>query len=300
MTDLNNWHLIYPGVEFYFGNLSTTFPLKVQVEIGPTAITTQDTRHPSSDGVVMGIDSFGGFDLTFQLTTIAEDGPKPYMAALDTLSEFRAAWRFDKSRGIPGDYAVLKNHERERQVYGRPRQVAPKLSRVRKGYAEYIAVFSTNDPNFYDTTEKVYLITPVTSSGNGFRTPLRPPFSTAAAGSELSPFIANAGELPTWPVISFNGPGTDPSIELLDGAEVLWNLRVEGQIKYDEVLTVDTRPWRRSAIINGEPANGRIRGTQLEKCTIPVGSNYKLRYKVKDPTGTSFVDVKWRDAYASL
>jgi hypothetical protein len=286
-------------VELNFGNLSTTHPFKVQVEIGAIDIDTQDTRHPTSDGVVMGIDSFGGFDLTFGLTTIPEPGEKPYMAALDKLSAFRAAWRADSIRRVPGQYAVLSNLERERQVYGRPRQVAPKLARVRKGTAEYVAAFTSTDPNFYDTTEKVFLITPVPPAGGGFTAPLSPPFSTVAGAAELSPLVTNVGDLPTWPVVTFHGPGATPSIELLQGATVLWNLRVEGQIKYDEVLTVDTRPWRRSATINGKPANGRLRGTQMEKCQIPVGS-YNLRYKVKDKSGTSFVDVKWRDAFASL
>lgn len=299
MSDLNNWRLEYPGVSLDFGNLSTTYPFKVQAELGPIEITTQDTRHPTSDGVVMGIDSLGGFAITFGLTTIPEPGTKPYMPALDKLSSFRAAWRADTLRRIPGQYAVLANLERERQVYGRPRQVAPTLARVRKGTAEYLATFTTNDPNFYDTTEKVFLITPTPPAGGGFVAPLSPPFSTVASGAELSPLVTNVGDLPTWPVISFHGPGTAPSVELLQGATVLWNLRVEGQIKYDEVLTVDTRPWHRSATVNGKPANGRMRGTQLEKCQIPVGS-YNLRYKVKDKSGTSFVDVKWRDAFASL
>lgn len=299
MSDLNNWRLEYPGTTLDFGNLSTGYPFKVQVDIGPPSLDTQDARHPTSDGLVMGIDSLGGFDLTFNLTTVPEDNPKPYMPALDTLSGFTAKWRADVLRRTPGVYATLANLERQRMVYGRPRQIAPKLARVRRGDLPYVAVFATNDPNFYSTVEKVYLITPTPPAGGGFSLPLRPPFATVAAGSELSPLITNAGDLPTWPVISFHGPGDGTSIELLSGSTVLWNLRVKDPIKYDEVLTVDTRPWARSATINGKPANGRLRGSQMEKCIIPVG-NYRLRYKVKDRSGRSFVDVKWHDAYASL
>lgn len=300
MSDLNNWRLSYPGVDFDFGNLSTMFPLKVQVEMGATDVVTQDAPHPTSDGRVMGIDSLNGFDLTFNLTTVAESSVKPYNPALDRMGQFASFWRADSIRRQAGQYATLANLERQRLVYGRPRGFAPKLARIRKGYGEYLARFDTADPNWYSTVEKVYLITPIPPAGGGFTTPLSPPFSSAASGNELSPVITNAGDQPTWPVVRFHGPGTDASIELLSGATVLWNLRVKDKIKYDEVLTVDTRPWSRSATINGNPANGLLRGDQMEDCKIPAGGNYRLRYKVKDKTGNSFVDVKWRDAFAMM
>lgn len=300
MSDLNNWRLSYPGVNFDFGNLSTLFPLKVQVEIGSTDIATQDAPHPTSDGRVMGIDSLNGFDLTFNLTTIAESSVKPYNAALNRMGQFASYWRADAIRREAGKYATLANLERGRLVYGRPRGFAPKLARIRKGYGEYIARFDTTDPNWYSTTEKVYFITPIPPAGGGFTVPLSPPFSTAGSGNELSPVIANAGDQPTWPVITFHGPGNSPSIELLQGTNVLWNLRVKDQIKYDESVVVDTRPWSRSATINGKPANGLMRGDQMEDCKIPVGDNFRLRYKVKDKSGRSFVDVKWRDAFAMM
>lgn len=300
MSDLNNWRLEYPGVAFDFGNLSTTHPFKVQVDVGAPGLTTQDATHPTSDGRIMGIDSFDGFDLTFALTTLPDGTAKPYMSAMDKISSFTAKWRADSIRSEPGAYASLANLERQRMVWGRPRQVAPKYARIRQGLGEYIATFTTNDPNFYDTTEKIYLITPIPPAGGGFTVPLSPPFSTVAGSAELSPLIANDGELATWPIITFHGPGNKPSIEFMQGANVLWNLRIDDQIKYDETLVVDTRPWSRSATINGKPANGLLRGTQMEKCQIPVGNNFRLRYKVKDKTGNSFVDVKWRDAFASL
>jgi len=300
MSDLNNWRLEYPGVAFDFGNLSNLFPLKVQVDISAIDLTTQDQPHPTSDGVVMGIDSLGGFDLNFDLTTVPETTVKPYIPALDRMGTFARYWRADSIRRKAGEYATLSNLERQRLVYGRPRGFAPKLARLRKGEAGYVAQFNTVDPNWYSTVEKVYLITPIPPAGGGFTTPLSPPFSSAAAGDQLSPFITNVGDQPTWPIIKFHGPGLNPSIELLSGATVLWELRVKDQIKYDEVLTVDTRPWSRSATINGKPANGLIRGDQMEDCQIPAGGNYRLRYKVKDRTGNSFVDVKWRDAYAMM
>jgi hypothetical protein len=298
MTDLNNWRLAYPGIAFDFGVKATEYPFRVQAIIGPPTRKVQDAEHPTSDGMVMGIDSLGGFDITFGLTTLPDSTDTPWRHSLDLVRNFQGKWRADAIRRTPGAYASLTNLDRNVRVYGRPREFVPTLDRVRKGLAEYLATFSTIDPNFYDETENVSIINAVNPSGGGFVAPLSPPFSTAAGGAVLDP-ISNEGNIATWPVIRFHGPCTEAGVELLSGATVLWNLRVSGQIKYDEIVTVDTRPWARSATINGKPANGRLRGTQLEKCVIPVGA-YHTRYKVKDRTGTSFVDIKWRDAYASL
>jgi len=298
MTDLNDWRLSYSGVDFTFGTLDSDYPFEAQVIIGPPTLRSQDSEHPTDDGTVMGIDSLGGFDMTFGLITVPEAVEKPWLSALDTLGDFTAKWRADSVRRRAGQYATLTNLDRNRRVYGRPRHFAPVYERLRKGHAKYVAVFTTNDPNFYDETEKVALINAINPGGGGFVVPLSPPFSTAAGSAELSP-VENEGNMPTWPVIKFHGPCNEPGVELLAGASVVWNLRVSGQIKYDEVLTVDTRPWARSATINGKPANGRLRGTMMSDCQIPVGS-FHTRYKVKDRTGTSFVDIKWRDAFASL
>lgn len=298
MVDLNDWRLAYTGVEFDFGTLSTDYPFRVQAIIGPPTAQSQDSLHPTDDGMVMGIDSLGGFDITFGLTTVPDGSATPWRNSLDLIRSFQAKWRANAIRRKPGVYATLTNLDRGVRVYGRPRYFAPTLDRVRRGNAEYIATFTTNDPNFYDETEKVALINAVNPSGGGFVVPLSPPFSTAAGSAELSP-IENEGDVATWPIIKFHGPCNAPGVELLAGANVLWNLRVSGQIKYDEILTVDTRPWARGATINGKPANGRLRGTKMSDCQIPVGS-YHTRFKVKDRTGQAFVDIRWRDAYASL
>lgn len=300
MSDLNDWRLTYPGASLDFGTLSTEYPFSVQVEIGEADLINQDQRHPTSDGMVFGKDSLGGFDLTFNLTTIPEFPlpPKPWVGALDLFSAFKTKWRADPVRLNPGVYAELANLDRGRMVYGRPRKIAPKSTRLRKGLLEYVAVFTTNDPNFYSTTEKAALITPVPPPSGGFTVPLTAPFSTAVGSAELAPTI-NAGDTDAWPIVSFHGPGKAFSIELLNNTETVWELSVPTQLKFDEVLTVDTRPWSRSATINGRPANGRVRGSQIEKCFIPVGA-FTFRFKVSDPSGTAFADAKWRDAFASL
>lgn len=301
MPDINEWRLEYPGTVFNFGTLDDDYPFKTQVEFSDTALDTQDQRHPSSDGVVMGIDSLGGFNITFDITTIP-DFPlpnEPWNVALNLFSTMKAAWRADAIRQTPGKYATLTNLNRNRLVYGRPRKIAPKNSRLRQGFVGIVSTFETNDPNFYDATEKLAIITPVPPPAGGFTAPLTPPLSTAGSAAEIAA-TNNNGDLAAWPVIKFHGPGTFFSLSLLDGlGNALWTVTAVGQINYDQIMVIDTRPWARSATINGMPANGRLRGTALEQCRIPVG-DFELQFKVTDSSGTAFADIRWRDAYASL
>lgn len=300
MADLNEWQLVYPGKSFTFGTLASDYPMAAQVDIGEPSVDTQDTRHPTADGEVFGRDSLGGFELTFNLTTIPEFPlpAKPWTDALDLQSAFKAAWRADAIRRSPGQYATLLNVDRNRLVYGRPRKVASSLVRVRKGVSGLVATFKSSNPDFFSGTEKVALMTAAAPSGTGFTTPLTPPFSGAVGQSVVSP-TNNDGDIPAWPVIDFRGPGSNYSLECFSGSTVVWKLVVSDRLTSGQSLIIDTRPWRRGATLNGAPANGRVTGTQIEFCKIPVG-DFNLRFRVKDSTGQAFADVKWRDAFASL
>lgn len=301
MTDLNDWRLVYPGTNLHFGTLATEYPFQVQVDITEVAATNQDMPHPNSDGMVMGVDTLGGFSLIFTMTTIPEYplSAKPWVPALNRNGAFIKAWRADAIRRSPGEYAYLVNEDRGRRVYGRPRKAGQGTSRMRKGEIRIVAQFDTIDPNWYSETEKLAVITPVPAASGGIKTPLKPPFSSAGSSEEIAPMV-NAGDSAAWSILKFHGPGKDPQFNLLDiSGDTVWNLRLEGKLKYDEVLTIDTRPWSRGATINGKPAGGRIRGTALDQCLIPVGAFFG-RYKVSDKSGNSFADIRWRDTFVSM
>lgn len=302
MSDLNEWRLEYGNTVLDFGTLASEYPLASQVEIGDADLTTQDSDHPTSDGTIFGRDRLGGFTLTFSMTTVPEFSfpmpDRPWATALDLLSTFKSKWRANSVRREAGAYATLTNLDRNRMVYGRPRKIAQTTKTLRKGILGMVATFDTNSPDFYDATEKLAIITPVPTPLGGFTTPLRPPFSTAGSTQELAP-MANAGDLDAWPIVKFHGPGSNYSLELLDNNRTIWNLRAPARLAFDEVLEIDTRPWARGATINGRPANGRLRGTQLERCTIPVG-DFNARFKVTDARGQAFADIRWHDTYASL
>ena len=301
MPDLNDWVLTVGADELAFGFSETSdYPFKSQVSISEIARDVQDSPHPTADALLMGRDMLRGFTLQFESQILREHPvtTKPWMSALDLYGAFAAAWRADAIRLTPGAYATLANLERTRLVYGRPRGIAPKTEQLRKGYVNFQFDFDTISPDFYDTTEKVATITPVPASAGKLGSPLTTPITTTT-GTEDVAVTLNEGNLAAWPVVEFHGPATASSVELLAGVDRLWQIRVPDRIRFDEVVTVDTRPWRRSATINGDPANGMLRGNRLVDCKIPVGE-FDIRYKVKDATGTAHTVIRWRDTYASL
>lgn len=298
--DINLWQIEFTGgIQFEFGTLATDYPFATQVEIGPADIITEDQRHPTSDGEMFGRDLMGGFNLTFRLTTVPDDPNLDEGAkideALDLAGRFRAKWLNSSSRRLPGEYVTLLNKRRGRIVYGRPRRCAPDHAKLRRGVVGLIADFRSNNPNFYSLVEHAEVFSSTPGSVGGFIAPITPPITTGAAFSQDG-ILVNEGEVPTWPIIEFHGPGTQHSFELVDFG---WQLVVDGPLKYDEVLRVDTRPWSRGVTINGKAANGRVKGSQLEQCRIAVGSDTGI-YKTWDTTGTAFAVVYWRDAWASL
>lgn len=309
MPDINEWTLSVPGkADFLLGSIGTSsYPLSVQVDIGDVDISDQDQRHPTSDGVVMGKDTFGGFDITMNLKILPDDGvgvDKPNVA-LNLFSPFLAAWRADTIRKTPGVYATLANVKRGRLVYGRPRKVAPKFQRLRKGLIEYVALFTTNGPDWYGIVENSKTLAVVPPTVGFVQAPVHSPVTTANQTAPTYDTITNAGDVNAWPILEIKGPASNIAVSLVTpvGAPsqyTVWSINLPAALKTGETLYVDTRPWSRSAILGAStPANGRLRGSQLENCYIPPGT-WRLRYDAIDPSAVSTVKCRWRDAYASM
>lgn len=300
MSDLNDWELVVGSVVTPFGTATTNYPFETQVEVSSIDREVQDSSHPTSDGLIMGRDRLRGFSLQFGCKILSEYPvtTKPWMSALDLYRDFARQWRADGIRLQPGEYATLRNTERAVQVYGRPRSIATKNTMLRKGVLGFQMDFQTIGPDWFDTTERSSIITPAASSARGFTGPLTAPMVTTTVDTEVGPTI-NDGDLDAWPVIDFHGPSSSASLELFLGTAILWKISIPSSLKYDQILTVDTRPWRRSATINGKPANGMVRGTQLEKCIIPPGS-FSARFRSSDRSGQAFAAIQWRDTYAGL
>lgn len=298
MSDLNSWRLVAPGVSLAFGTESTDYPFKTQFSMGETERDIQDGEHSNSDGIIMGRDRLRGGKLEFECRILSEYPvtEKPWVRAMDLYSKFAAQWRADSVRLKPGEYATIVNEDRERLTYGRPRGIAPKSDMLRKGIYDFQMDFATITPDWYTLTEKSQTIQGEPASLGRLFSPLIAPITTVTSQDAQSQLF-NDGELQAMPVVEFHGPSPAASLEVFSGEESMWTLEVPETLRDGDVLIVDTQFWQRSVLLNGKPANGKVTGSQLHKCKIPLGE-FNVRFRHQDRTGRAYAVIRWRDTYA--
>lgn len=286
MTDLNEWNLAYTtpllgAISLDFGYSGDDAPLTVQVDVGDPERSIADQQHGFDDATMMGRDTVGGRDLTFSLTTLPDpSGSGEAINSLDKVAEIAARWRAYDLSHTPGAYATLTNKLRDRWMLGRPRQFTPKLARVRRGVTEYLAVFHTATPDFYQNPQHV--INP-------------------ALAVNFNQDIA--GDLPAWPVVTFTGLFTTASLQWVPPVGLTgWTITINHAIATNIPVVVDTRPWARSARDNGGAMqNGWLAGNKMSDCLLApsVGGHFLFTATGATDANTK-CQVAWYDTYAGL
>jgi hypothetical protein len=286
-VDLNEWNLSYApafgGNQSYdFGYSGDDSPFTVQVDVGDPDLITVDQQHGTDDAVLMGRDLLGGRDLTFTLTTLPDpSGSGAAINSLNKISEFGGVWRAPGVVHTPGRYATLTHQYRNRFVIGRPRQFTPKYARMRKGVVEYLAVFHTVSPDFYQNP--MHSVNPVPTVN----------------------LVTNIlGELPAWPVITFTGKFDTAALQWVPpvGFGPSWLISINHVMASNGVAIIDTRPWFRSARDgSGNMQNGWLSGTKMADCLLVPSTGGHFLFTT---TGTTDANTKctvtWYDAYPGL
>lgn len=304
MVDLNLWRLEYDDVTIDFGTHESGYPLTKQVSVGVVAAEYGDQPHPMTNGVVPGVDrtrgrvySFAGAHLTPGPLAVA-DADK-WGHALDLSDVLEAAWAAEQVAAVEGAVATLTNVDRGRTLFGRPRNYAPTLDRVRKGWSEWAAEFHTVDRRAYGP-ERAVAVTTVAGQVGGISTPLTAPVTTSSL-TDTRARIDSVGTLDAWPVITISPGCLNPRLDMLDAAGgLLWRVAIDGTVPEAQPVVIDTRPWSRGVTIGGSPADGRLRGDQLETCRIRPGQSEARFYATVNPGGAVAATVVWRDAHSSL
>lgn len=288
--------LSYPGTDITFGLLDSQVGafLTERPDLGDYAIEAADVQRPRADGVAFGTDSLGGRTITLSAAV-----SKPTEAeALDEYARVRTAWRGDKVRQTPGAVAALTFNRagRERIAYGRPRRFAEDMALARSGVVGFTADYSAVDDVFYSVSESSATVALVPAPGGGLIAPLASPMMTTES-SDRSVGIDVSGDLPAWPVLTVDGPITNPVIEVVG----LWRMEFRLTLAYDQTLVVDTRPWGRSALVNGASVAGSLtrQSTRLADASIPPGS-YEVALRGSSETGSPVLRLSWRDSFTTL
>lgn len=207
-------------------------------------ITTADTALPGRDGTVFGRDTHGGTIIGFDLMAngdTAADG----LAAWTALA---SAWTNPVWREQPRSVAPLRMRVwggAARTVFGRPRAWDPATTKdIRSGITKHLADFATADGTFYGPEQSRTLHLAPDFSG-GFELPLELPLQLDPVTTSDSHTITNTGDRSAWPVVTFAGPITNPTLTLLStGAR----FRVLTSISHTQTLTIDPRPWAQTVL----------------------------------------------------
>lgn len=283
---------------FVFGTEDTGYLTLTRPAVEGGESRNNDRDRAQEDGRVFGRDYRGAKTMVFEIGVLTDHlALDPYRANLDYLNSMEDVWTDDRWRDDPRAFAMLRSHEAGQtwRCYGRPRRYEEATGNfTESGYSTVIVDFSLMENAWYSDAEHTVTVHMAPGVEGGLTAPLSAPFSTvqASAGSGIAHV---RGSKKTWPVVEFRGPVTNPEVTIGNGFRV----GLTRTLGVGEVIVYDPRPWIRAVYRASDGAGmpGAVSGftTIMKRAQIPVGA-HAVRYTGIDPTSSSSVVVRWRDA----
>lgn len=274
------------GVPLAFGSQQSGYPFSDAPEFGDPDRTAPDKHLPGVDGTVFGVDTLGGQTVTFALNALGEDDDE----AEARYAAFRSKWRDPALRGQAGAVATLTS-PRGRRAFGRPRRNVPHLYPPGAGAVGITADFETTDDLWYGP-EEVLPVPLALSQGGGLVSPLRSPLVARGYTTQANTFVVG-GVVPTWPVITLRGQVVNPAVEVAG----VFRFAAGTSLAYDEWITIDTRPGRRSVSRNGTRIAALTRSSDsLDRAALNPGA-HTLTLTGSASSGNPSASIAWRAAY---
>lgn len=294
MAVLSSGRLDYGGVSFFFGK-GTPFPI-TGFKRGSSGFRSGDQDRPSGDGRYVGVDRKGAPAHALSLALLGEgvSSVEREASARVLASQLAVVWNAPAVRGRVG--AVAELTVGERSAIGRPREYVPDDDGLWDGTAEAALQFAAVDDRWYGP-EQVTRVQFVPEMTGGLPVPAEVPFVLGGGSGQADQIVQLGGDVEAFPVFELHGPIVDPWIDVPGVGRLVLNVT----LAYDQVLTVDTRPWRQVVRRNGNPVHGVVSGAgaRLSQMGMLPGS-YQVIFGGYDPSGNSWLDVRVRPAYLSL
>jgi hypothetical protein len=123
---------------------------------------------------------------------------------------------------------------------------------------------------------------------------LRFPLVARGYTSRVNTFVVG-GDLPAWPIITIYGQILNPVVTLDNG----FRIAAATSLKYDETLTIDTRPGRRSVLRNGTQIAALTRTSDLLEDAALTPGAHTLTLSGSSSTGSPSAVVTWRSTYST-
>jgi hypothetical protein len=278
-----------------YGWGTTNLVQNTAVDTGSMA--TQDTAVTGHDGQIFGVDTLPGMSITQTGVAYLNANGK---GALDAFGTLAAKWTDPGVRLVNGTVQILRAwypvSNVVRRAYGRGRKIQPAYGVANQGVVPWTAQFQAADCTWYSEAENTLTLTQVPSYAGTLTFPVTPPFQWASAINYQQNVITNTGPAPTWPVITFTGPCTNPGLSYVNTPVAIG---YQGVLPAGPPLIIDTRPWARTAMIGTTSVAGQLTGNPMINFQLPQGSTL-ARFTGTDYTGTSTCVIRWRNAFPAI
>jgi len=291
--------------QFQLGNtvfgVGTVYPCEPP-EFGPPDLTVNDTPRPGMDGLRIGRETRQGRTLTFDLGVQGYGNGKPGgQLMFERLAALEKEWMFEPIRDFPQICQPLSYRRagETRRVYGRPRRFSPVFPDTMAPWIDVTADYQTLDHYSYSETIYYTNVGTVAASKAGLRAPVRTPISLVSTPTQTNPNpIKVGGTSPAWLRFFIFGPITNPVVEVAGAFRVELNVA----LRYDEWAIIDPTPWGQM-VRKSDASNlaGYLSWNTppMSRMKVPPGS-WRIRLSGRDPSGTAFVYIDWRNCYHSF
>jgi hypothetical protein len=277
------------------GGVNGIYIAETQTDTG--TINVQDQAVVGHDGLLFGVDTLPGMVITQNGQVYL---PGETTAALDAYSALAGVWNDPNIRLVNGAVQVLRSYYAAsnvtRRTYGRGRKIMPTYGSVWQGLVPFTSQFQSADNTWYEDTPQALTLTMAPSYAGGLTFPVTPPFQWASQVNSQSNVITNTGSMPTWPVLTFTGPISYPELVYVNTPVTIG---YQGIIPSGQSLVIDTRPWARTALLNGASVAGNLSGDPMISLQLPPGAT-EVAFSGQDFTGTSTCLIQWYSATLAI
>jgi len=284
VTSLNYYSFAFNG--FVFGGQGSPFQiLAVDGLESLPVIRNQDDNRGYADGMFTGNDFLSGRTITITMNTFSGNGN----SAQANFNLLQAALLPQTSGTTPLQFQLSPAGGLQRvnaRVRTNKTVVDPNYT---YGYITSQYSFFCADPRYYDDT----LQTATLAVGNPLGRQYNRTYNLSYGGgsSTLTTTVNNAGWATTYPVITLNGPITNPTLgNNTQGTYIT----IQGTYANTDTIVIDLD--QKLITLNGNPARNLINGGS-NWFSAPPGNNSFFLAGTGTLIGTTAATITWRNAY---
>jgi Phage tail protein len=284
VTSLNNYSFAFNG--FVFGGSGSPYQIQsVDGLKGRPTLRVQDDNRGYNDGMFSGTDFLAGRTITINVLVLSGNGNSAQqnyellLAAVEPQSTGTTVLQFQLS---PATGLQRVNARMRVQTT----TVNPEFT---FGYITTQIQFFCPDPKYYDDTLQTATLAVGNPLGRAYNRTYNMSYGGGSTG--ITTTVTNSGTWTTYPIITFNGPITNPTF----GNTTQGNyITLRGTFTNTDTVVIDLD--QRIITYNGSPARNLVVGGS-NWFSASVGSNSFYMTGTGTLVGTTAATITWRNAY---